>query len=393
MLEALVMGLDDERDDSKEAESEIPEDDTLNQMLARADGEFEMFQRMDKERAESDRRELRPEDVFPRSLWNSKLHPERLIADVELPASLLKDVEDVEDLLSEDVNATLGKGFRERKQVSYNDGLTERQFLRAVESGNLEGAVEHKQRKRKRKEVEESAEQSPAPSSPADDPETPPEPPSKRRRQQQPSATKAKDSPSAPSQRKDKDREPDSGKKRGRKPTVQIDDHLKSQMEKVYDAVRKLMRDGRRVCELFITLPSKRAYPDYYQLIKNPIDLRTIWERAETGVYKTLDAFMDDMRLLVSNAQTFNVEGSDVYEDSVLIWKTCEEVKERVLSETPAVAAPAVDSEGDDESEPLDVGAPARKLTVKLNVGKPSNGDKRKSELDDEEPPRKSGRR
>jgi len=34
--------------------------------------------------------------------------------------------------------------------------------------------------------------------------------------------------------------------------------------------------DGRRLIDIFVTLPSKKDYPDYYKVISEPIDMTTI---------------------------------------------------------------------------------------------------------------------
>lgn len=56
-----------------------------------------------------------------------------------------------------DETSSLAKG-RQRKEVDYSDALTERQFLKAIEEGDLEEAEENSRqqkakRKRKRNEV------------------------------------------------------------------------------------------------------------------------------------------------------------------------------------------------------------------------------------------------
>jgi len=37
--------------------------------------------------------------------------------------------------------------------------------------------------------------------------------------------------------------------------------------------------------EIFLVKPSRRVYPDYYQLIKTPIDMNTIKKSIETSKY------------------------------------------------------------------------------------------------------------
>ena len=56
-----------------------------------------------------------------------------------------------------------------------------------------------------------------------------------------------------------------------------------------------------------------QVYPEYYIVIKQPIDLREIREKIKNGRYTSVDAMMADMELLVSNACTFNEEDSVVY--------------------------------------------------------------------------------
>ncbi|CAN0420230.1 unnamed protein product, partial [Discosporangium mesarthrocarpum] len=74
--------------------------------------------------------------------------------------------------------------------------------------------------------------------------------------------------------------------------------------------------DSRLCCELYKRLPSRRELKDYFLLIKNPIDLQMISSRLKKQEYRTLGDFERDVRLLFSNARTYNVEGSLVYEDA-----------------------------------------------------------------------------
>ena len=74
---------------------------------------------------------------------------------------------------------------------------------------------------------------------------------------------------------------------------------------------------GRKRCDLFRELPDKREYPDYYRIIPLPIALSHIRKRINTHQYKTVTAFRDDVRLMFTNARTYNQEGSWVYVDAV----------------------------------------------------------------------------
>lgn len=61
-----------------------------------------------------------------------------------------------------------------------------------------------------------------------------------------------------------------------------------------------------------------KAYPDYYQLIKKPMDLQTLRNEINKGSYSKIRKALDDLRLIWSNCITFNQEGSDICE-SVLV--------------------------------------------------------------------------
>ncbi|OAC99282.1 hypothetical protein MUCCIDRAFT_116414, partial [Mucor lusitanicus CBS 277.49] len=52
------------------------------------------------------------------------------------------------------------------------------------------------------------------------------------------------------------------------------------------------------------------SLPDYAQKIKHPMDLRTIWEKVESGKYTSLKAVDQDVRLVFKNCFTYNAPGT-----------------------------------------------------------------------------------
>ncbi|KAI0305460.1 histone acetyltransferase GCN5 [Multifurca ochricompacta] len=50
--------------------------------------------------------------------------------------------------------------------------------------------------------------------------------------------------------------------------------------------------------------------PDYYDVIEQPMDLRTMGEKLEAGKYANLDEFADDAQLIFDNCRFYNVEDS-----------------------------------------------------------------------------------
>lgn len=67
---------------------------------------------------------------------------------------------------------------------------------------------------------------------------------------------------------------------------------------------------------LFTEKPSKKLYPDYYQVIQHPIDMNTIEANIRSDHYNTLDDIVGDFRLMFLNCRKYNEEGSMIYEDS-----------------------------------------------------------------------------
>jgi ATP-dependent helicase STH1/SNF2 len=72
----------------------------------------------------------------------------------------------------------------------------------------------------------------------------------------------------------------------------------------------------RQRCELFMDLVSKKEYPVYYTLFKNPISMNMIKKRMHSAYYDNVVEFENDFHVMFDNARTFNEEGSAVYEDA-----------------------------------------------------------------------------
>jgi chromatin structure-remodeling complex subunit RSC4 len=66
----------------------------------------------------------------------------------------------------------------------------------------------------------------------------------------------------------------------------------------------------------FLRQPSKRLYPDYYQLIQRPIALDDIKKQLENGGYPTLEAVRQDFELCFNNAKQYNMKESDIWRDA-----------------------------------------------------------------------------
>jgi E1A/CREB-binding protein len=60
--------------------------------------------------------------------------------------------------------------------------------------------------------------------------------------------------------------------------------------------------------------PVELGLPDYYDIIKKPMDLGSVQKRLENGAYHAIEDFQRDCQLTFENAMTYNEDGSVVYD-------------------------------------------------------------------------------
>lgn len=85
-------------------------------------------------------------------------------------------------------------------------------------------------------------------------------------------------------------------------------------------AIRKVKdSDGRQLFLEFEKLPDPEQYPDYYKEIKKPIALDNITKKIKRRDYKRMEAFVADLNLMFNNAQLYNADGSQIYNDAVTL--------------------------------------------------------------------------
>lgn len=321
-----------EHEEENEEEDEVPDDETLNQMIARREEEFDLFMRMDMDRRREDAR-------------NPKRKP-RLMEEDELPSWIIKDDAEVERLTCEEEEEKIfGRGSRQRRDVDYSDALTEKQWLRAIEDGNLEEMEEEvrlKKRKRRRNVDKDPVKED---------------------------VEKAK-------------------KRRGRPPAEKLSPNppkLTKQMNAIIDTVINYKdrcnvekvpcnsqleiegnSSGRQLSEVFIQLPSRKELPEYYELIRKPVDFKKIKERIRNHKYRSLGDLEKDVMLLCHNAQTFNLEGSQIYEDSIVLQSVFKSARQKIAKEEESEEESNEEEEEEDEEE-SEAEAKSVKVKIKLN--------------------------
>ncbi|XP_063953565.1 protein polybromo-1-like isoform X12 [Lytechinus pictus] len=99
-----------------------------------------------------------------------------------------------------------------------------------------------------------------------------------------------------------------------------VDSTQKPKMMALYQTLVQYKEEsGRSPIALFMEKPSKKEYPDYYHIITEPIDMKTIESHIKNDKYQTEEALMKDFALMFENARHYNEEGSMVYEDANLL--------------------------------------------------------------------------
>ncbi|ALC47662.1 polybromo [Drosophila busckii] len=90
---------------------------------------------------------------------------------------------------------------------------------------------------------------------------------------------------------------------------------------------------NRRLIEMFMEKPPRKVYPDYYEIIQNPIDMNTIEHNIRADRYATVEDVVADYRLMFNNCRQYNEEGSYIYEDA----NTLERALNEKLKEFPGL--------------------------------------------------------
>ncbi|WVQ63277.1 uncharacterized protein L199_001428 [Kwoniella botswanensis] len=73
---------------------------------------------------------------------------------------------------------------------------------------------------------------------------------------------------------------------------------------------------GREIAGIFLQLPPRRDFPDYYRTIRNPISLEEIESKQVGRRYESFQEFVDDIDLMCQNGMEYNEDGSEVYRDA-----------------------------------------------------------------------------
>ncbi|XP_075453388.1 SWI/SNF-related matrix-associated actin-dependent regulator of chromatin subfamily A member 2 isoform X7 [Ascaphus truei] len=172
-------------------------------------------------------------------------------------------------------------------------------------------------------------------------------------------------------------------KKRGRPPAEKLSPNppkLTKQMNAIVDTVINYKdSSGRQLSEVFIQLPSRKELPEYYELIRKPVDFKKIKERIRNHKYRSISDLEKDVMLLCHNAQTFNLEGSQIYEDSIVLQSVFKSARQKIAKEEESEdESNDEDDEEEDEEDESESESKSVKVKIKLNKNDDKTRDKGK---------------
>jgi len=139
------------------------------------------------------------------------------------------------------------------------------------------------------------------------------------------------------------EKKPDENKPASRRPTLGGDNDQAPQLEgknlrQAKALLTKLMKEPEAWPFLEPVNPTKLGIPDYFDIIKHPMDLGTVKNNMDRNKYTSLTEWVADVRLVFQNALTYNPKGS-----AVALWaeQLREKFEQRVAATTFEKTGPA----------------------------------------------------
>jgi superfamily II DNA/RNA helicase len=253
--------LADEEDDDDDS-SEASKENDLNGLLSNNENDYQLYHEFDKK----EEHEISAVDA---SLFTS----DEVVPDwIKYPTKNKKNA-------ALQFNPSADNGPRKRKEVVYDDGLTEKQFMRMMDKQFDGEEASREQAKVSRRGISTSG-------------------------------GGAASSAAASSVESD------------------LTDWTFRKLISCTKAVVALKDPStkRRLSEIFIEKPSPEQFPDYFELIEKPMAINDILRKCRGKLYSNMQEYRDDWKLMVANATQFNGENSWVVEDGKALVKELERV-------------------------------------------------------------------
>jgi SWI/SNF-related matrix-associated actin-dependent regulator of chromatin subfamily A protein 2/4 len=158
------------------------------------------------------------------------------------------------------------------------------------------------------------------------------------------------ETPKKKKKKRGRDDDDDEGRRKKRKANKK----LFKKMKKLIDAVVGYEdSDGRILSEPFYKLPSRKELPDYYEVIRKPVDIAKIQKRIDEEYYEDMDALEKDFALMCKNTQQYNEDGSLIFEDSIVLQSVFTNARGRIEQEPD-------EPDDEDENSRMDVDEDSR---------------------------------
>ncbi|KAH9943990.1 uncharacterized protein BXZ73DRAFT_39443 [Epithele typhae] len=160
------------------------------------------------------------------------------------------------------------------------------------------------------------------------------------------------------------------------------------------NALKKLQTHKKAAVFLQPVDPVRDKAPNYFDIIKSPMDLSTMSAKLEQGKYHDRFAFEADFKLVINNAKTYNMAGSYVHNEATglesffdKVWarisKTLEVANHKEAAAqaqvsvapraTPAIQVPAVTQLSKVSASSTPAGGSPSVPTIKLKIGSGSS--------------------
>jgi hypothetical protein len=106
--------------------------------------------------------------------------------------------------------------------------------------------------------------------------------------------------------------------------------------------IKTLMKHKRAIAFLNPVDPIAFNIPDYFDVIKNPMDLGTVDQKLKTHQYPTLDHFINDIQLIFDNCYLYNNAGDPVCQDAKKLEESFKKQLKKVstLNQPPPPSVP-----------------------------------------------------
>jgi len=268
---------DDDGDDDGDDASESSKEEDLNDLLSNNEHDYQLYMSIDKKN-----------ELDPYATDTSLYTKEEDIPDwVKYPAGR-------KSANVFDAGMAADDGPRKRKDVVYDDGMTEKQFMRAMDKQfDSESAAREAGKQAKRSGADSggltSSEATAVPGS-------------------------------------------------------ELTDWTFRKLISCTKAVIALKDPAtkRRLSDIFLEKPSPEQFPDYYELIEKPTAINDILRKCRGKLYASMSEYRDDWRLMLANATKFNGPDSWVVKDGEALERELDRVlkKNGFGEEPPKKAAP-----------------------------------------------------